>query len=419
VASTEVPQAGAPGFDVWRGKRFFNTSTAIWSKEGWGSCQGCHPMGLTDNVTWQFATGPRQTIALDGQFASDDPSDMRALNWTAIFDESDDFEGNTRGVSGGSGAIRNLAGPIVGPNAATPFVGVIMEDGKTAENHQNLNGSTKFLSGNAAVCTNTQTCPDWDQIDQYIQTIRSPRGVAGTYSSVQRGRWLFEDAGCNKCHSGSKWTVSRTFYTPEQFSGELGNRLFESNRAAKAPLDASSLLALGLPKNVNVDQTLIAGDDSNGGTPAVARQACNVRNVGTFGAEGGAAELRANQQPAQGTRGFNPPSLLNIATGAPFFHNGAAQKLEAIFEQRFNAHLTSGNAYFRPAARDRTDLAAFLRSIDETTEPFDVIPESVICPLDFSAVTTAPSEPSLPTRPSGTGGTGPSLPTPPPSNGGY
>ncbi|MEL6181396.1 MAG: hypothetical protein AAFS10_20730, partial [Myxococcota bacterium] len=106
VTSTDVPtNPSSDEFRVWRGKRFFNTSTGIWSKEGWGSCQGCHPMGLTDNVTFAFAAGPRQSVSLDGQFAPNDPSDMRALNWTAIFDETQDFELYTRGVPGGLGSM--------------------------------------------------------------------------------------------------------------------------------------------------------------------------------------------------------------------------------------------------------------------------------------------------------------------------
>jgi YVTN family beta-propeller protein len=397
IASGERPAPGTPEFDVLRGKRFFNTSTGIWSREGWGSCQSCHPLGLTDNVTWQFAAGPRQTISMDGQYASHDPSDMRALNWTAIFDETDDFENNTRGVSGGTGAVRNDAGPIVSATGAA-FSAVVMEDGVTTENHQNLSGSMKFLSRNEDVCTNEETCPDWDQIDLYVQTIRSPRGDDGADTSddyaLDRGRELFEYGGCVKCHSGPKWTISRTFYTPEQFSGELGARLFEANRALATPLDVSSLLTLGLAPDVNVDTTLLAGDDSDGGTPALIRQACNVRNVGTFGAEGGAAEVRANQEPAQGRNGFNPPSLLNIVTGAPFFHNGAAPTLDAVLDARFSAHFTAGNEYFYPTERERADLAAFLRSIDEDTVPFDVIPESVICPLDFSSAPPAYEEPA-------------------------
>ena len=40
-----------------------------------------------------------------GLFASKDGTDQRILNWTAIFDEIADFEGNTRGISGGVGAL--------------------------------------------------------------------------------------------------------------------------------------------------------------------------------------------------------------------------------------------------------------------------------------------------------------------------
>lgn len=384
LASTAQPEAGTAEFAIWKGKRFFNTSTAIWSREGWGACQACHPMGLSDNVTWQFASGPRQTIGLDGQYASNDPSDMRALNWTAIFDELDDFENNTRGTSGGTGAVRNGAGPITSATGQA-FSAVLMEDGVTPENHQGLSGSMKFLTRDTAVCSNAQTCPDWDQIEAYVQTIRSARGQSASKASLVRGRAVFEDGGCDKCHAGPKWTVSRTFYAPERFTGTLGNRVFEANRAALTPLDSSSLQAIGLAFNVNVDTTLIAGDDSSGGTPAQARQACNVRNVGTFGAAGGAAELRANQTPAAGVKGFNPPSLLGLATSAPYFHNGAAATLEATFESRFSTHLTAGNVNFIPTAQNRADLAAFLRSIDESTPTFEVIPESIVCPLDFSS----------------------------------
>ena len=377
IESTSLPRVGTQAFDVWRGKRFFNTSTAIWSKEGWGSCQGCHPMGLTDNVTWSFAAGPRQTIALDGQFASNDPSDMRALNWTAIFDETDDFENNTRGVSGGTGAIRNDNGPLQSLEGAR-FSALLAEDGQTFENHQALNGSLTFVTANDGICTNENTCPDWRQIDAYIQTIRSPRGRDVDTRLIDQGRTLFQDGGCDKCHAGPKWTISRTFYTPEDFSGDLPNRLFETNRLATVAMNPNTLV--GLPQDVNVDTTLIAGDDSNGGAPAFKRQACNVRRVGTFGATGGAEEKRANNGPAQGQNGFNPPSLLGGILGAPFLHNGAAGSMDDMFDQRFDAHTTAGNPNFRLNASDRAALVAFLESIDETTETFDILPNTVLCP---------------------------------------
>ena len=79
------------------------------ASESWGSCIACHPQGRSDNVTWMFDAGPRQTIPLDGTFAhSADPFgvfDQRILNWSAVRDEVHDFELNTRNVSGGRGLI--------------------------------------------------------------------------------------------------------------------------------------------------------------------------------------------------------------------------------------------------------------------------------------------------------------------------
>ncbi len=380
VESTAVPAPDTAAGRIHRGKRFFNTGTGIWSREGWGSCQACHPMGLTDNVTWSFAAGPRQTIALDGQYASDDPSDMRALNWTAIFDELHDFELNTRGVSGGSGAIRDDAGPLQSP-AGPPFAALPLI-GDLIENHQALNGSLKAITRDPEICTNANTCPDWDLIDEYVQSIRSPRGRPDTADTLDRGRALFDEGGCAKCHGGPKWTISRTFYDPtDTDGGDLGERLFATNAAAAEPMDPSDLR--GLPIDVNVDATLIAGDDSDGGTPALKRQACNVRIVGTFAADGGAPEERANGQPAQGQNGFNPPSLLGLAAGAPYLHNGAAATLDALIAD-FPDHTLAGNPNFLPTADDREALVAFLLSIDESTPLFPIPPGSTLCPDDFA-----------------------------------
>lgn len=377
VESTATPTPGSDEHTVWRGKRFFNTGTGIWSREGWGSCQGCHPMGLTDNITWSFAAGPRQSISLDGQYASDDPSDMRALNWTAIFDETTDFELNTRGVSGGSGAIRNGEGPVASP-AGPPFASLTMEDGQTVENHQALNGSLTFVARERGVCSNEGTCVDWDLIDRYIQTVRSPNAKPAAQAQIDQGRAVFADAGCNKCHAGAKWTVSRTFYTPEAFEGALPGRTFEADAAFQTAMDPSALV--GLPLDVNVDATLVAGDDSDGGAPALKRQACNIRNVQTFGVEGGADEVRANGTPAQGRNGFNPPSLLGLSTGAPYLHHGGATDLDDLLDARFAAHTTAGNPNFAPTAAERDALKAFLLSIDEATAPFAIDNGTVLCP---------------------------------------
>ncbi|MCB9548259.1 MAG: hypothetical protein H6706_20770 [Myxococcales bacterium] len=380
IESTPQPAAGSAEFDRWKGQRFFFTSTAIWSKEGWGSCSACHPHGLSDNVTWSFAAGPRQTVSLDGQYAPNDPSDMRALNWTAIFDETHDFELNTRGVSGGKGTLNRADGtPINSPaGSAGPFTN--LDVAGRVENHQALNGSLRAIAGDGSLCDGG-SCIDFAQVDAWIQTMNRPRGKDDDEAKLATGRALFDEGGCTKCHAGPKWTISRTFYDVEAFSeGADGVRTFAANQAAATPMDVGQLV--GLPMNVNRDATLIAGDDSDGGTPAFKRQACNIRDVGTFGAAGGAAEVRANGQPAQGRNGFNVPSVMGMALGAPYLHNGAAATLDALLTD-FPSHTKAGNPNFQPGADDRAALVAFLLSIDEATPIFPIQAGTVLCPDSF------------------------------------
>jgi cytochrome c peroxidase len=237
------------------------------------------------------------------------------------------------------------------------------------------------VSRTREICKNANTCPDWDLIDLYIQSVRSPNGKGAQADLLDLGREVFEEGGCDKCHAGPKWTVSRTFFTPEDPAGDLPDRLFPVNMAFETAMDPTALRTL--PMGTNVDTTLVAGDDSNGGAPALKRIACNLRVVGTFGAQGGAAEVRANNTPAQGMRGFNPPSLLGLSTGAPYLHNGAVANLRDLFAANFDAHTKAGNPNFAPNAANLDDLVAFLLSIDESTAPFPILPETVLCPTDF------------------------------------
>src|SRR5204863_4736552 len=95
----ETAQVGAELFFTGRGPQ------GRMSSESWGGCVVCHPQGRSDNVTWMFDAGPRQTIPLDGTFNKANPADQRILNWSAVRDENQDFELNTRGVFGGRGLI--------------------------------------------------------------------------------------------------------------------------------------------------------------------------------------------------------------------------------------------------------------------------------------------------------------------------
>jgi hypothetical protein len=111
---------------------------------------------------------------------------------------------------------------------------------------------------------------------------------------------------------------------------------------------------------------------------------CMMRPVGTFNvAEPGAgiAELRIDMATlAQGGgdatgegKGYNPPSLLGLVTGAPYYHGGNARTLEAAFSSVFSAHHQS----LAPNFLAETDVAvragkvdalvAFLLSLDAST----------------------------------------------------
>src|SRR5262249_23821144 len=156
------------------GRRFFFTGRGRWSGNGndndttsptkvdaaWNSCAGCHPGGLSDNVTWIFAAGPRQSTDLSGTFSHGGGTQkQRILNWTGIFDEIHDFEHNTRGAAGRLGAM------------TTGTCGDLAHEVRQAL-PGNLVDSAKDLQNTAGNCRH-----DWDDIEAWIKVIRPPRGL--------------------------------------------------------------------------------------------------------------------------------------------------------------------------------------------------------------------------------------------------
>lgn len=110
AASVKLPKAGTEEAEIALGQQLFYTGRGPderMSSEAWGGCIVCHPNGRSDNVTWMFDAGPRQTINLDGMFAENNPHNQRILNWSGVRDENQDFELNTRGVFGGRGLIED------------------------------------------------------------------------------------------------------------------------------------------------------------------------------------------------------------------------------------------------------------------------------------------------------------------------
>lgn len=379
INDARVAQSGALPVDpdtqsILRGKRFFNTGLGRWSFNGqaWGSCQACHGDGLSDNVTWYFAKGPRQSTSLEGSYAKGDPSDHRVFLWTAVFDEIADVENNTRGVSGGVGALVSFADPMMDPKLADridltsaalfPPAGAV-----------NLNGSTQ------AIVDGVSVLKDWNDITRYVQTIRPPRAPSNLDPAlVSAGEALFKNVAsggvCQGCHGGNKWTISRVFYTPSS----AGNEALKTKAWDQATLLGAGFPAALLPATTAINQRMRFGN------PANDQLQCIVRPVGTFGVAPpavGVAELRADmvtaaQGNATDSNGYNPPSLLGLQVGAPFFHAGNARTLEELLSPTFAAHrqaLTKNPNYLVPAG-DVDKLVAYLLSIDGDKPPLPTPP---------------------------------------------
>jgi hypothetical protein len=369
VPTTDPPPAGVE-VDRNRGRKFFVTGLGRWSLAGqaWNSCEACHPDGLTDNVTWFFARGPRQTTSLDGSYDPQDPARRRVLNWTGIFDEVHDFELNTRGNSGGVGAIVHRPGPPVTAADRIIFDGTppMGEQLATPTPQNGLNGSTISLMP-AGTANPKSALRDWDEIDAFVKVIRAPRAPRNLVAAdVAEGKKLFDANGCAACHGSSQWTIARVFYTPNEENNRMGG-LLQTTPYRLPPLFPA---ALNPPASSGMATLRLAG-----ATGATDQINCVLRDVGTFPAAGTAGiapdgvvvkEVRQDMTTtAQGQTGFNIPSLLGMVTGAPYFHAGAARTLEEAFGDTFDRHRRALAENFRPDATQVRQLVAYLLSIDE------------------------------------------------------
>jgi YVTN family beta-propeller protein len=212
IPSSTLPAAGTDQATILRGKQMFNSAigpvgaaanssrpAGRLSDTGWGSCYSCHPFGLTDSVTWMFADGPRQTISMESTFEfgavtiqSGAPklpeSHQRALNWSAIRDEVQDFERNARAVSGGGGLITTVPEGAAGLAQIPDLVGT----------------------------ANTGRSQDLDALATYVALgIRAPIApVSSHLLTTQLGRLIFAVTGCQNCHGGPNWTISALDKTP-------------------------------------------------------------------------------------------------------------------------------------------------------------------------------------------------------------
>lgn len=331
VQSSEPPTTGTPSHALAVGKLAFTSALGVpdeglletpirqidtlasrnkASDNAWSSCASCHFEGMSDSVTWSFATGPRRTVPLVGSFSKLSPGDQRIFNYSAVRGSVNDFNENSRAVQGG----RGFAGDPQNPNIY---------------NHGIIHGASEAL----------------DLMTLWVERIRPFRMPKPAGSGP--GRALF-GASCASCHGGAKWTKSQVLYRE--------NPAFDKDpNLGGIPVDPGVLAAGAQVRQVTIDGKTLKF----------------LEDVGTFDTNK-AIEMRCcgatAGTKALGSLGFNVPSLLNVVFHGPYLHDGSAESLDDLFlKHRLPSGQTIANS-FSPTQLEQ--LRAFLVSIDGTTKPF-------------------------------------------------
>jgi len=169
---------------VLKGKQFFyDALDPRLARDRYLSCASCHNDGGADGRVWDltgFGEGLRNTINLRGRAGAQGEG---FLHWTGNFDEVQDFEGQIRNLSGGTGLMTNT-------------------DFNTGTRSQPLGDPKTGISA------------DLDALAAYVTSLNtftsSPlRNSDGTLTTdAQAGKIIFRDMNCAQCHSGTAFTES-------------------------------------------------------------------------------------------------------------------------------------------------------------------------------------------------------------------
>jgi len=159
-------------------KLFYDARDTRLAKDAYLSCAACHADGGDDGRVWDFTgmgEGLRNTVSLVGRAGG-----QGRLHWSANFDEVQDFEGQIRAFSGGTGLLSDAA-----------F--------STGTRSQPLGDAKAGLSA------------ELDALAAYLKSLTRPtpspfRSATGLTPAGAAGRVLFASRGCNSCHYGATFS---------------------------------------------------------------------------------------------------------------------------------------------------------------------------------------------------------------------
>jgi YVTN family beta-propeller protein len=350
------------------------------SSEGWQSCSSCHFKGLTDGVVWEFGVGPRKSVPLNATFNPHNTADQRVLNYSAIFDEVEDFDANVRNVSG-PGALATAVTCNAPPPATSTFDpnhGLIIADNGdintppcvinslAAKANAERPQVTVTLPGSANAIPAFSALREWVRVA--VRTPNGPlvkKGLGAPISrkNIKAGKALFSSAGCTGCHVGNKFTLSTKDFT----SPPAATEIFTERTPAQLfgnPIGAAYLARF--LRDVGSFNRGVAGAGND-----------LVPSVGAI--EKASATLTAGvAQPAQDAlgidyngdgqgNGFNVPSLLGINALPPYYHNGACETLACVVNDIKHRTANGKQPDKLTTSKQRRQVTAFLKSIDAKT----------------------------------------------------
>ena len=251
--------------------------------ENYISCAACHDDGGLDGRVWDFTNlgeGFRETVNLRGRAGLGHGS----LHWSGNFDEVQDFEGQIRSLSKGTGLMTDtdfFAGTRSDP----------LGDPKTG-----LSGDLDAL---AAYVTSLDTFSESPHRD--ADGTLTADGVAG--------KAIFEAISCSQCHSGQGFTDSAldNFHNIGTIKPTSGSRLGQPLTGLDTPtlrglFNSAPYLHDGSAANLEEAVTAHAG---------VALSSDDLRKLVSF------LQQIDGQEPAANT----PPSLVNPGDQSTTVHN--------------------------------------------------------------------------------------------------
>ncbi len=358
------------------------------SSEGWQSCASCHFKGLTDGVVWEFNAGPRKSVPLNPTFDPRNRTIQRVLNYSAIFDEVQDFELNIRNVSG-PGPLAAAAPCAVDPAGATandPAHGLLVSDTGAPECAPTvINAFARPNAGrpqwDITLPGSTVPISALDAMNEWVRfAVRTPRAPFTTSqlpgrgvpaATLAQGRALFQAAGCASCHFGSTFTLSQKDFVSPPAAAELATETNPAPPAGVTPVGAQFLPRFLRDVGSFNLGVLGAGNPLGANIGAPEKATANlVAGVSTTPQD---ALGKDHNLDGKGN-GFNVPSLLGINAVPPYMHNGACETLACVLADPKHRTANGTRPDAAATASAQRLIVAYLQSIDAGTPPLAATP---------------------------------------------